>query len=278
VTPPTARVGSRRLAKLLLVGALIAGHLQAANAATGIVPQAAKQPPKTTLLVLGDSITWGSNYFAKTQTRLAAAGNFESVVVDGWWSRRIGGIVSTTYSGTNTYRKLVADGVRPTAVIVGLGTNDVYFLSKRREYAALIRELMDAIGAVPVVWYNVNRVESPTMILRSRLFNDTLARVLANYPLASIYDWGAVAKANSRVTAFDKIHLTPTGYEVRTVKYLESAAVLAQRASDMTSTTTTTTTLAPTTTAVPTTLAPTTTAATTTLAPTTTAATTTVAP
>lgn len=220
--------------------------------------------------MLGDSITWGANYFTKTQTRMAAAGNFESVVVDGWWSRRIGGIVSTTYSGTNTYRKLVDGGLRPTAVIVGLGTNDVYFLSKRREYAVLIRELMDTIGPIPVVWYNVNRVESPTMIVRSRLFNDTLARVLAEYPLASIYDWAAVAKANSRVTAFDKIHLTPTGYEVRTVKYLESAAVLAQRASDMTTTTTTTTTtIAPTTTA---TVPPSTTlATTTTLAPTTTA-------
>ena len=215
--------------------------------------------------MLGDSITWGANYFTKTQPRMAAAGNFESVVVDGWWSRRIGGIVSTTYSGTNTYRKLVDGGLRPTAVIVGLGTNDVYFLSKRREYAVLIRELMDTIGPIPVVWYNVNRVESPTMIVRSRLFNDTLARVLAEYPLASIYDWAAVAKANSRVTAFDKIHLTPTGYEVRTVKYLESAAVLAQRASDMTTTTTTTTTST-------TTVAPTTTVAmTTTLAPTTTA-------
>ena len=214
--------------------------------------------------MLGDSITWGANYFAKTQARLSAAGNFESVVVDGWWSRRIGGIVSTTYSGTNTYRKLVAGGVRPTAVIVGLGTNDVYFLSKRREYAVLIRELMDTIGPIPVVWYNVNRVESPTMIVRSRLFNDTLARVLAEYPLASIYDWAAVAKANLNVTAFDKIHLTPTGYEVRTVKYLESATVLAQRASDMTTTTTTvapTTTLVPTTTIAPTsTLAPSTTA------------------
>jgi len=95
------------------------------------------------------------------------------------------------------------------------------------------------------------------MIVRSRLFNDTLARVLAEYPLASIYDWAAVAKANSKVTAFDKIHLTPNGYEVRTVKYLESAAVLAQRASDMTTTTTTTTTtLATTSTVAPTTTAP----------------------
>jgi len=264
-------VTKRRTATIVAVALLAAVSSSAVQSPVAATSYDAKpQPPKTTLVVLGDSITWGANYFTKTQTRMSAAGNFESVVVDGWWSRRIGGIVSTTYSGTNTYRKLVDGGVRPTAVIVGLGTNDVYFLSKRREYAALIRELMDTIGPIPVVWYNVNRVESPTMIVRSRLFNDTLARVLTDYPLASIYDWSDLAKANSHVTAFDKIHLTPTGYEVRTVKYLESAAVLAQRASDMTTTTTTTTTtIAPTTTA---TVPPSTTlATTTTLAPTTTA-------
>ncbi|MFM8713098.1 MAG: SGNH/GDSL hydrolase family protein, partial [Actinomycetota bacterium] len=130
--------------------------------------------PKKTLLVLGDSLTWGANYFAKTQSRLTATGQYDVVVVDGWWSRRIGGIISTYYSATNTYTKLVAGGLRPTAVIVGLGTNDVYFLSKRREYAPLLRELMDTIGEVPVVWVNVHRVESPSTVNRSRLFNDTL--------------------------------------------------------------------------------------------------------
>ncbi|MFM8993228.1 MAG: hypothetical protein ACKOJG_03360 [Actinomycetota bacterium] len=42
--------------------------------------------PKKTLLVLGDSLTWGANYFAKTQSRLTATGQFavvpESEMVD----------------------------------------------------------------------------------------------------------------------------------------------------------------------------------------------------
>jgi len=222
--------------------------------------------PKKTLLVLGDSLTWGANYFAKTQSRLTATGQYDVVVVDGWWSRRIGGLVSTTYSGTNTYKKLVAGGLRPTAVIVGLGTNDVYFLSKRREYATLIRELMDTIGEVPVVWVNVHRVESPSTVNRSRLFNDTLARVIAEYPLASTFDWAGLAKKNPTVMAWDKIHHSPTGYEVRTKVYLELAATLAQRASDMTTTTTVAPTTVPTTVA-PTTVPPTTVPPATTLAP-----------
>ncbi|MFM7082870.1 MAG: SGNH/GDSL hydrolase family protein [Actinomycetota bacterium] len=222
--------------------------------------------PKKTLLVLGDSLTWGANYFAKTQSRLTASGQYDVVVVDGWWSRRIGGIISTTYSGTNTYKKLVAGGLRPTAVIVGLGTNDVYFLSKRREYATLIRELMDTIGEVPVVWVNVHRVESPSTVNRSRLFNDTLERVIAEYPLASTFDWAGLAKKSPTVMAWDKIHHSPSGYEVRTKVYLELAATLAQRASDMTTTTTVAPTTVPTTVA-PTTVPPTTVAPTTTLAP-----------
>ncbi|MFM7892546.1 MAG: SGNH/GDSL hydrolase family protein, partial [Actinomycetota bacterium] len=216
--------------------------------------------------VLGDSLTWGANYFAKTQSRLTATGQYDVVVVDGWWSRRIGGIISTTYSGTNTYKKLVAGGLRPTAVIVGLGTNDVYFLSKRREYATLIRELMDTIGEVPVVWVNVHRVESPSTVNRSRLFNDTLDRVIAEYPLASTFDWAGLAKKNPTVMAWDKIHQTPSGYEVRTKVYLELAATLAQRASDMTTTTTVAPTTVPTTVA-PTTVPPTTVPPATTLAP-----------
>ena len=215
-------------------------------------------PPRTTLLVLGDSLTWGSNYFAKAQTRLAATGTFDTVVVDGWWSRRIGGIISTTYSGANTYKKLTKGGLRPTAVIVALGTNDVYFLSKKREFATIIRELMDAIGSLPVVWLNVHRVESATTITRSRVFNATLSRVLADYPNASVYDWVATVKKNPSLMAFDKIHLQPSGYEARTRAYLALASELAQRASDMTSTTTTT---LPTTTVAPTTLPPTTTVA-----------------
>ena len=198
---------------------------------------AAKRPAKSTLLVLGDSLTWGSNYFSKAQSRLAASGTFDTVVVDGWWSRRIGGIISTTYSGNNTYKKLVSSGLRPTAVIVALGTNDVFFMSKRREYAALIRELMTTIGNIPVVWVNVHRVDTPSNVNRSRLFNTTLERTLAEYPLASIFDWSGLAKQNPAVMAWDKIHHSAYGYEVRTKTYLDLATVLSQRVVNLTTTT-----------------------------------------
>ena len=205
-------------------------------------PASATANPPTTLLVLGDSLTWGTNYFAKSQARLAAANNFDVVLVDSRWGRRISGLTSTRYSGNAALKQLIADGVRPTAVIVALGTNDVAIFTKRREYVTLIRELMTTIGNVPVAWVNVHRIDSASTIRGSKRFNAALGQALANYPLANVFDWAEVAKSNPKVVDPDKIHLTPLGHEVRTKVYLEIAATLAQRASDMTTTTTSTTT------------------------------------
>jgi len=229
-----------------LVVALLSTVTGVASANAIVVPQTTSSTPKSTLLVLGDSLTWGTNFFAKSQSRLAATKHFETVLVDSRWGRRISGLTSTRYSGNAALKQLIADGIRPTAVIVALGTNDVAILSKRREYVAVIQELMNTIGNVPVVWVNVHRTDSATTTRNSQRFNAALASVLANYPLASVYDWVTVAKNDPKVIDPDKIHLTPLGHEVRTKAYLELAATLAQRISE-----TTTTTIAPTTTVAP---------------------------
>lgn len=205
----------------------------------------------TTLLVLGDSLSWGANYFGKAQTRLVESATFTNIVFDARGSRRIGGITSTTFSGVNTYKALRAKGIEPSAVIVALGTNDIYFTQRKRVYVTLIRELMDALGPVPVVWMNVHRVESPAMISRSRVFNNTLEQVLAQYPLASTYDWATTARTTRSVMAFDKIHLSPSGYVARTQAMLGIAATLAAQVVELTTPTTTTTTPSSTTSPVP---------------------------
>ena len=234
-----------------------------------IVPAQGSDKPTnsgTTLLVLGDSLTWGANYFTRTQSRLASSGLFASIRVDARWGRRISGPTSSRYSGSVAYRELVKSGVAPTAVIVALGSNDVAILVKRREYIAAIQDLMKAIGNVPVVWVNVYRTDSTTTARNSQRLNAVLVDVLTNYPRASIYDWSNLARTTAGLTDPDKIHLTPLGHEVRTKVYLELAATLAQRASDMTTTTTVAPTTVPTTVA-PTTVPPTTVPPATTLAP-----------
>ena len=124
-----------------LVVALLSTVTGVASANAILVPQTASSTPKSTLLVLGDSLTWGTNFFAKSQSRLAATKHFETVLVDSRWGRRISGLTSTRYSGNAALKQLITDGIRPTAVIVALGTNDVAILSKRREYVAVIQEL-----------------------------------------------------------------------------------------------------------------------------------------
>ena len=240
-------VASVVTAASVLVGLGLAAIASPANATAN---------PPTTLLVLGDSLTWGANYFAKSQARLAAANNFDVVLVDSRWGRRISGLTSTRYSGNAALKQLITDGVRPTAVIVALGTNDVAMFTKRREYVTLIQELMTTIGNVPVAWVNVHRIDSTSTIRGSKRFNAALSQVLASYPLANVFDWAEVAKNNPKVIDPDKIHLTPLGHEVRTKAYLEIAATLAQQASDMTTTTTTSTTTSSIVPPTPTTVAP----------------------
>ena len=229
-----SRTGRTRRQLLRIAAALVA----AASVAIGSGPvRGAAHAPRTTptpatpatLLVLGDSLTWGANYFSRLHERLSTQGNFNIVVVDGWWSRRIGGIVSTKYSGVNTLRALRKAGVNPAAVIVGLGTNDVQFLGKPAQYVPIIEELLGEIGPVPVAWLNVHRVETATTTRRSRIFNRTLATVAEGRSNVSVVDWASVVSASPRLMAFDKIHLQPSGYEARTRLVLDVASDLWNR-------------------------------------------------
>ncbi|MFZ9422144.1 MAG: hypothetical protein ACO27J_03910, partial [Ilumatobacteraceae bacterium] len=68
---------------------------QARVTAQSVVPQKTTTTPTSTLVVLGDSLTWGTNFFAKSQSRLTAAQHFERGLVDSRWGRRISGLTST---------------------------------------------------------------------------------------------------------------------------------------------------------------------------------------
>ena len=75
--------------------------------------------PTHTLLILGDSITWGANYkgFGNVTPQLQSLGTFDKVIVDGAFSRNISGPASTLQNGVKTYAKYLKAKVRPSAVI-----------------------------------------------------------------------------------------------------------------------------------------------------------------
>jgi lysophospholipase L1-like esterase len=215
------------------------------------------------LLILGDSITWGTEYFAKSQKLIAADEQWTNIVIDGQYSRRVAfptPNASTKYSGVKTFKKLSDSGLIADAVIVALGSNDVALETKEAVYELIIRDLLDTIGNVPVTWLTVNRRDTPAIAKRSILFNQVLVRVASEYPNLVIEDWYSSIAKRSKWMAFDKIHLTPTGYQARAKLHQRLARELYDRHIIATTPTTTTTTTAPPaptdTTAPPTTTAP----------------------
>ena len=228
------------------------------------------------LLILGDSITWGTEYFAKSQKLIAADEQWINVVIDGQYSRRVAfptPNASTKYSGVKTFKKLSDSGLRADAVIVALGSNDVAIEPKEAVYELIIRDLLKTIGNVPITWLTVNRRDTPEIAKRSVVFNQVLVRLAPEYPNLVIEDWYSVIAKRTKWMAFDKIHLTPSGYQARAKLHRRLARELFDRhiiATTPTTTTTTTTTTVPPTTVpvtVPVTTMPPTTAPATTTAP-----------
>ena len=272
------------IAKLLFVAFTFAVSI-GAGSSTPFTPNTSPS-----LLIIGDSITWGSDYFAKAQKLVAGDGQWANVVVDGQYSRRVAFPTPNTsirMSGVKSYLKLKAAGLNPDAVIVALGSNDVAMESKIEVYEKIIRDLMDTIGNVPVTWLTVNRRDTKTIAARSVIFNNVLIKLTAEYPNLVLSDWYSVINSNLKLMAWDKVHLTPTGYTVRAKSYQSLARDIYERywiatlpTTTTTAVTTTTTTVAPVVPAVTTTLpidTSTTIAATTTTTTTLTSATTTIA-
>lgn len=217
------------------------------------------------LLILGDSITWGTEYFAKSQKLIAADEQWANIVIDGQYSRRVAfptPNASTKYSGVKTFKKLSDNGLRADAVIVALGSNDVAIETKEAVYELIIRDLMTTIGDVPVTWLTVNRRDTPAIAKRSIVFNQVLARLAPEYPNLVLEDWYSSIAKRSKWMAWDKVHLTPSGYQARAKLHQRLARDLFDR--HIIATTPTTTTTVPATTVLP---APTDTSPSTTTAP-----------
>jgi lysophospholipase L1-like esterase len=181
-----------------------------------------------TLLVLGDSLTWGTAYrgFGNVVPQLKALGTFEQVIVDGVHARNISGPARTSRNGVKTYKEYIKKGIVPDAVIVALGSNDLQQSPKASFYLREIRELLKLIGARPVVWVNVYRTDSPSYPKRSATFNEALLDATSEFPNLTILDWSTELIANPKWLAFDKLHLQPIGYRARATMYLEAATEL----------------------------------------------------
>lgn len=181
-----------------------------------------------TLLVLGDSLTWGTAYrgFGNVVPQLQALGTFEKVIVDGVHARNISGPARTSRNGVKTYKEYLKKGIVPDAVIVALGSNDLQQSPKASFYLREIRELLTLIGPRPVIWVNVYRTDSPSYPRRSATFNAALLNVTSEFSNLKILDWSTELIANPKWLSFDKLHLQPIGYRARATMYVQAASDL----------------------------------------------------
>lgn len=213
-----------------LVRAIVAG-LCIASISTALVIElhpSASRAAGNTLLVLGDSLTYGTAYpgFGNVVPQLEALGTFDLVKIDGVHARNISGPARTSRNGVKTYRQWIENGLRPSAVIVALGSNDLQQSSKPAFHEAQIRELLAVIGDIPVVWINVLRTDTSYYPQRSAMFNRVLLRIAPEYPNLSVVDWASVLAAHPKWFAYDKLHLQPRGYRELATVYVEATQSL----------------------------------------------------
>lgn len=226
---------TRRVRRALAVAAAIVAcsTVTATSTSADVASSRGKKTPPTTLLVLGDSLTWGAQYFGKARELIEADAQWGTVLMDGLFSRRLD--VPTwskwiKYSGIKVLRQWREQGTNPDAMIVALGSNDVFHESSPKVYEQLMRALLDEIGGVPTTFLTILRYDTPAIAARSRAYNEVLVRVAADYPNVEVYDWYAVVSKRSKWRAWDKVHLTATGYEQRARTYRRLAAALWDRA------------------------------------------------
>jgi lysophospholipase L1-like esterase len=120
-------------------------------------------------------------------------------------------------SGIVTFNRLITEGLKPDAIIVALGTNDVSVGLDTTESKQLIRRLLDLIGPIPIAWVNISD---------SKVFNTALQQLTAEYPNLIIGDWYGRAVIHPEWFEFDEIHPTPDGYIARAELYRQLAAQL----------------------------------------------------
>jgi hypothetical protein len=229
----------------LLVGALcISGFVapqlsHAASQTAQIIPNGQGR-----LLIIGDSLSIGTDYFGKLQSRLERLAIWPAVSIDDKQGRK------ASLAAPILKKQLTSD---ITAIVIALGTNDMI---SRREmwYPQYVIDLvMEHTKGLPVLWVNTEFSASGRRdwISRSVRFNKALVKAQARWPQLRIADWNIAftPKASSRFIA-DGVHLTVSGYKTRAsfmVNALNTYGTEVVNVSTTTTSTTSTTTTTPTT-------------------------------
>jgi hypothetical protein len=195
-----------------------------------------------TVLVVGDSLTFGANYFGKLGVKAQGTNIWTNVVLDAKNGRKatVGAKIIANRLSSST-----------TAIVVALGTNDMISKSESWYPTYAIDTVMEQAGGLPVLWVNLEFSPTGRADWRARgvRFNRALQSATRRYPNLVIADWNKFFTPNgkSRFVA-DGVHLTVTGYKTRSTYFINQMNLFGQRIVDATTTTSTSTTTTTTTT------------------------------
>jgi len=203
-----------------------------------------------TVLVVGDSLTFGANYFGKLGVKAQGTNIWTNVVLDAKNGRK------ATVGAKVIANKLTS---ATTAIVIALGTNDMISRPELWYPQYVIDLVMAKTRNLPVLWVNTefSALGRRDWISRSVRFNRALVKAQARWPQLRIADWNTsfTPKASSRFIA-DGVHLTVSGYKTRATFTVNALRTYGMQVVDASTTTTSTTTTSTSTSTVPSTTTP----------------------
>jgi hypothetical protein len=235
----------------LAVSALILSLFVAPQLSHAAPPPASIQPNgQGRLLIIGDSLSVGTDYFGKLQSRTERLGIWPIVSIDDKPGRK------ASLAAPILKKQLTG---ATTAIVIALGTNDMISRTESWYPRYVIDLVMAETRNLPVLWVNTefSALGRRDWISRSVRFNKALVKAQARWPQLRIADWNAsfTPKASSRFIA-DGVHLTVSGYKTRATFMVNALRTYGMQVVDASTTTTSTTTTSTSTSTVPPTTTP----------------------
>jgi hypothetical protein len=235
----------------LAVSALILSLFVAPQLSVAAPPPVSISPNgQGRLLIIGDSLSVGTDYFGKLQTRIDRLAIWPSVFIDDKSGRK------ASLAAPILEKQLTAD---TTAIVIALGTNDMISRPEQWYPQYVIDLVMAKTRNLPVMWVNTefSALGRRDWISRSVRFNKALVKAQARWPQLRIADWNTsfTPKASSRFIA-DGVHLTVSGYKTRATFTVNALRTYGMQVVDASTTTTSTTTTSTSTSTVPPTTTP----------------------
>ena len=102
----------------------------------------------------------------------------------------------------------------PDVVVVGLGTNDALDSVNVLAFAARLDQMMELIGARPVVWITHVDDRPAAPAAAGRAINELIRTAPERWPNFTVLDFAAVMTEDPTILRGDGLHFTPAGMKV----------------------------------------------------------------